>query len=477
MACVWVAMNFGPLNRQGGERRLNVAITRAREQVIVYSTLRADQIDLSRTQSLAVKHLKAFLDYADRGPLAISQAIALPFDGDAPLEKAIAAALLARGWRTELHVGCSGFRIDLAVRGASHTNADVVSAGVQPSPSPSLEGRGVKAGDPADDFVLGILCDGPFYAAAQTARDRDRLRQSVLENLGWRLIRVWSGDWRFDPQRQVERIEQAIAAAIKQRQDAKSIDRAWSASVVSAGPAPTQSPGTAVPGLCDLRATIGDDESSTSGDETPGLGNNDAEDVEPEAESAEPKLIRTYRAATVTTKYGSAEEFYEGRSRRQIREVLLRVIKLEAPVRVDLAMKRVTAFWGFTRVTERAAGHMRQIMATLPDDARPSVADDYLWLPQQSAESFIGFRVPHEDADELPRRPDEIPTIEYANAVQYVLEQQVGLPLDVLARETAKLFGFKRVTPAIQQAVEAGVKLLESRGKCVNRDGVIALPR
>ncbi len=437
-----VAMNFGPLNRQGGERRLNVAITRAREQVVVYSCLRADQIDLSRTQSLAVKHLKSFLDYADRGPLAISQAIALPFDGTgASLEKAIAAALLARGWRTEPHVGCSGFRIDIAVRGGQSTE---------------------------DDFVLGILCDGPFYAAAQTARDRDRLRQSVLENLGWRLIRVWSSDWRFDPQRQIERIEQAIAATTKQREAAKTVEPPETAQV--------ESPGTGVPGLGDS-GPMKLDESPAADDPSPDSESDIGEDGDAENDAAEPKLIRTYRAVTVATKYGNAEEFYEGRSRRQIRDVLLRVLKHEAPVHVDLALRRVTAFWGFTRVTERAASHVRQIMAALPDDARPTVVDEYLWPPQQSAATFIGFRVPHEDADELPRRPDEIPPIEYANAVRYVLEQQIGLPADALVRETAKLFGFKRITLATQQAVETGIKLLELRGQCVLRDGVIALPR
>ena len=452
-----VAMNFGPLNRQGGERRLNVAITRAREQVIVYSTLRAEQIDLSRTQSLAVKHLKSFLDYAERGPLAIAQAIALPIDtGDAPLEKAIAAALAQRGWGTELHVGCSGFRIDIAVRDGQ-----------------SKEG----------DFVLGVLCDGPFYAAAQTARDRDRLRQSVLENLGWRLIRVWSSDWRFDPQRQIERIEQALVAAIKARGSAAATPMPPLASSPSQGGAAASETEPRLAAGAAVQSAAQPDEAAGSADDATDEGGDAAALLEAEAAeesddaAGELKLIRTYRAVTVTTKLGSAEEFYQGRSRRKIRDVLLRVIKHEAPLHVDLAMKRVTAFWGFTRVTERAAGHVRQIMATLSDDERPGIVDGFLWPPRQSVETFAGFRVPHEEADELPRRPDEIPTIEYANAVRYVLEQQIGLPADALVRETAKLFGFKRINPATQQAVEAGIKLLEARGQCVTRDGVIALPR
>ncbi|MDA0934602.1 MAG: DUF4011 domain-containing protein, partial [Planctomycetota bacterium] len=195
-----VAMHFGPLNRPGGERRLNVAITRARRQVVVHATLRADQIDLSRTSAVGVRHLKTFLDYASRGPAAIAEAVEVRTDAEygSPFEAEVAAALRARGHDVELQVGCSGYRIDLAVR------------------DPERPGR----------FLLGIECDGASYHSARTARDRDRLRAAVLERLGWTLCRIWSTDWWRDRVQELERLDAAIADAARRRPEPEPVPAA-----------------------------------------------------------------------------------------------------------------------------------------------------------------------------------------------------------------------------------------------------------
>ncbi|MBL8766474.1 MAG: hypothetical protein JNL94_03860, partial [Planctomycetes bacterium] len=210
-----VAMNFGPLNREGGERRLNVAITRARRQVVVFTCLHPDQIDLARTRAVGVKHLKTFLDYARRGPLAIAEATTLP-RGDAcesPFERHVLAALVAKGHEVDAQVGCSGYRIDLAIKDPAHP------------------GR----------YVLGIECDGAFYHRAATARDRDRLRADVLRRLGWTLHRVWSTDWYADPAKELARIEHALAAALAARPAAST------ASSPSVEASPTTSDGATAP--------------------------------------------------------------------------------------------------------------------------------------------------------------------------------------------------------------------------------------
>ncbi|MGV5391099.1 hypothetical protein ACV4VW_33710, partial [Pseudomonas aeruginosa] len=111
-----VAMNFGPLNRTGGERRLNVAVTRARHELRVFSTLRAEKIDLARTQALGVRDLKHFLEFADRGARALAGADTGSLGGyDSPFEEAVANALRRKGWQVVTQVGVSSFRIDLAV--------------------------------------------------------------------------------------------------------------------------------------------------------------------------------------------------------------------------------------------------------------------------------------------------------------------------------------------------------------------------
>ncbi|MBK9989829.1 MAG: hypothetical protein IPP19_03585 [Verrucomicrobia bacterium] len=182
-----VSMNFGPLNRDGGERRLNVAITRAKHEVLVFSGLRSDQIDLTRTRARGVRDLKHFLDYADRGPKALAAATtsSSTAEADSEFERMVAARIRKAGYEVHHQVGCSGYRIDLAVV------------------DPTNPGR----------YLLGIECDGATYHRAATARDRDKLRQIILEGLGWKLHRIWSTDWWHDSNGEMAKLEIAIKAS------------------------------------------------------------------------------------------------------------------------------------------------------------------------------------------------------------------------------------------------------------------------
>ena len=175
-----VAMNFGPLNRDGGERRLNVAITRAKHEVLVFSGLRADQIDLTRTRARGVRDLKYFLDYAERGPSALAAATSVSANGDpdSEFEQMVADRLRMAGYEVHHQVGCSGYRIDLGIL------------------DPTNPGR----------YQLGVECDGATYHRAATARDRDKLRQFILEGLGWTLYRVWSTDWWHDSEAETKKL-------------------------------------------------------------------------------------------------------------------------------------------------------------------------------------------------------------------------------------------------------------------------------
>ena len=163
-----VTMNFGPLNRDGGERRLNVAISRSRSEMVVFSTLSPDRIDLSRTQALAVADLKHFLEFAERGPASLGAAVQGSLgDFESPFETAVARALGDKGWKVHPQVGVSAYRIDLGI--------------VHP--------------DAPGAYLAGVECDGAMYHSSAFARERDKIRQEVLEGLGWTLFRVWSTDW------------------------------------------------------------------------------------------------------------------------------------------------------------------------------------------------------------------------------------------------------------------------------------------
>ncbi len=181
-----VMMRFGPLNRPGGERRLNVAVTRARREMIVVASITAADIDLSRAGADGSRLLKAFLDYAERGPAALAP---MSHDGRergvaSPFEEEVGNELSRRGLTVHRRVGCGGYLLDLAI-------------------SDGQTGK----------YLLGIECDGDSYRSAATARDRDRLRRMVLEGLGWHLIRVWSTDWVRDRAAQITRVLAALGAA------------------------------------------------------------------------------------------------------------------------------------------------------------------------------------------------------------------------------------------------------------------------
>jgi very-short-patch-repair endonuclease len=183
-------MNFGPLNKEGGHRRLNVAITRARVGVTIFSSIRPEDIDLSRTRATGVIDLKNYLEFAQKGVHAlVEQSLPTGREPDSPFEMDVIRALRDKGWTVHPQVGCSGYRVDIGV--------------VHP--------------DKPGTYLMGVECDGASYHAQPTARDRDRLRQLVLEGLGWKLHRIWSTDWWIDPERELERLDAALRAAIEQQ--------------------------------------------------------------------------------------------------------------------------------------------------------------------------------------------------------------------------------------------------------------------
>ena len=159
-----MSLNFGPLNQDGGERRLNVLITRAREKCVVFSNFKAYDMKLTANPPYGVKSLKEFLEYAENLTLGTNSPDAHTKE---PFEDAIASFLEENGYTVDRQIGCAGFRVDLAI-------VDDENPG---------------------KYILGITTDGKMYSSSKVARDRDRLREQVLTGLGWKLYHLWSTDW------------------------------------------------------------------------------------------------------------------------------------------------------------------------------------------------------------------------------------------------------------------------------------------
>jgi very-short-patch-repair endonuclease len=180
-----ITMNFGPLNKQGGWRRLNVAITRARYRNEIVSSIRPGDIPESVTTE-GVRHLRHYLDYAERGMPALALDTSAGGDAESPFEESVISVIRSWGYELVPQVGTAGYRIDIGVCHPAHPGV----------------------------YALGVECDGYQYHSSKVARDRDRLREKVLRGLGWNLHRIWGTAWYRDRNGEERKLRAAIEGAI-----------------------------------------------------------------------------------------------------------------------------------------------------------------------------------------------------------------------------------------------------------------------
>lgn len=188
-----VYQRFGPINGPTGHRRLNVLFTRARRRVVVFASMLAEDIQAPPSSAWGVRALKGYLQFAQTGIL--EQASLSGREPDSDFEVEVAEALRSRGLETAAQVGVAGYYIDLAVKHPTK----------------------------ADTFILGIECDGKTYHSGVTARDRDRLRQSILEDLGWKIHRIWSTDWFKASSREIDRIVARVESLLAEERSTASV--------------------------------------------------------------------------------------------------------------------------------------------------------------------------------------------------------------------------------------------------------------
>ena len=211
-----VYKNFGALNRQGGERRLNVAITRARELVEVVTSMSSSQMgDVSNE---GARHLRRYLDFAERGPEALAMELGDAGLGtDSPFEDSVIEAIRGWGFDVQPQVGVAGYRIDIGVK---HPN------------SPGA-------------FMLGVECDGAMYHSSRAARDRDRLRHELLEKLGWQIHHIWGTGWYRNRDREMAKLKALLEALAAQPAVGRVGVRASQTAAVELDYEPVAAPSTA----------------------------------------------------------------------------------------------------------------------------------------------------------------------------------------------------------------------------------------
>ena len=378
-----VALNFGPLNLEGGHRRLNVAVSRARQGVVIFSTLMPEQIDLSRVRAAGVRDLKNYLDFAIRGPRAlIEQSSPIGLEPDSPFEKQVINQLREKGWTVHPQVGVSGYRIDIGVV------------------DPRAPGR----------YLLGVECDGATYHSAATARDRDRLRHLILEGLGWELHRIWSTDWWRNPSEPMQK----ILARLEHLLTVESSDEDIPAEASNASAEAPE------PEAIEVLAY--------------------AKMVQPEP--APEHVLPAYRSAEIAG--GNPEVFYAPESRTVLAGQLSQVINTEGPIADSALFRRVARAWGLARTGRRIEELLRH---RVPASCVRSVEGEttFYWPESSQPTQWQEFRVADE-GDDSKRQLGEICLEELANLAIFVLSEHGVTSVSELARTICRLQHIARTT-------------------------------
>lgn len=404
-----MTMNFGPINRDGGQRRLNVAVSRARVEVVVFSCLRPEHFSKAQVRAAGVRDLIAYLEFAERGPRALTEASAPTGQGaDSPFETEVAAALRERGWEVHLQVGCSGYRIDMAIV------------------DPRAPGR----------YMLGVECDGRAYHSGATARDRDRLRQLVLEGLGWRLHRIWSTDWWRDRGRVLERIDGVCKELL-----------ATEPAAATPAPAPIVAPVTS---------------EAVAEDVTP-------RSVEPRSAQVVRPSEPVYTPHLLTRK--NPDAFADPSSSMMIRAQLTEVIAKEGPVLDDVALRRVAESWGKQKLGKVIRS---RIAECLPRDVVMTREGErtFYWPAGTAPREWRAYRVA--DESEGSRRSiDEVCTEEIQNIAASLLRQLGRCGAADLVRAIGRKLGIGRLTADVDAQLRAAVDALAVRGDASIADGYV----
>jgi very-short-patch-repair endonuclease len=392
--------NVGPLNGDNGWRRLNVLTTRARQRMKVFSSMRGDEINAAASTSAGARLLREFLLYAEHGRLESTTA-GLAADAESPFEAAVLQELTRRGIAVVPQVGVAGYRIDIGVL------------------DDAAPGR----------FLCGIECDGVAYHSSETARDRDRLRQQVLEARGWTIHRVWSTDWFKDREGALNRllslIEQTKAQALTER-EAERETRARAAAEAAAAEAEERERQS---------HTVAAVATAT-----------DAPYLRPTAAD--------YITAGVEGQFGGRDLLEAPLS--QVARAVTQVVSVESPVHAQDVVNRVVGMWG-TRAGARIQARILEACRAAVRDGAIRKQGEFYWSLSDavSVRSRSGMRIP----------ADRIAPQEYEAALLAVLAGGHGFSRPQLTTEVRSVLGFGRTGAALDEAINGAVDRLLAAGK------------
>lgn len=384
--------NFGPLNREGGERRLNVAVTRAKDNVQLVASIHYTDINLNNTNSEGARLLRAYLDYAQNGEQALERAITVSSTDhfDSYFEEEVCDFLRDQGFTVDTQVGCSGYRIDLGIRKPDSSN-----------------------------YVLAVECDGATYHSSKNARDRDSLRQSVLERMGWQFYRIWSTDWYRNKTVEKERLVNAAKMALATSNNAAD------------------------------------------------FGTNQERVSEGIADSADRFVSDIDREELEFPEYVELDARQVFRDNNYVlKDAIIEILKIEAPLSEEYLLKRFLWYFRKERVSKSLKDLFKSRMSHY-ENVGVIRDNGFLYLNDKND---IQLRVPGDKRD-----IKYIAIEELADGLYALIQHNVEVPKDSLFKELTNILGFSRTGESIYLRFNEALDLLKGEKLVKEEDGVISL--
>jgi hypothetical protein len=370
--------------------------------------MRADDIDPARATSLGASYLKEFLGFAERGVLSLPRVDTWALLMQSPFEQAVHDELTNCGLQLVPHVGRAGYKIDFGVLDYD------------------LPGR----------FLAGIECDGATYHSAATARDRDRLRQEVLEELGWKLIRIWSTDWYNNKETQIKRVLDFVAEQKKLLEQER-----------LAFP----------PGI---KSTIDRNEEHAP-DDTQSVAENDmlapvrlesgtegSVQATANRRPLEPYALTPIRVLGDVGVLNTTDD-------QTVIDIIKSVIDQEAPIHTAELKRRTAAHWQISRVGTRIGARLDDLLRSIIENEEAILREEFVW---KTGQTHIAPR--NRNIEGLTFSGDSVPPEELDELILYVLEDREARNKEQLTNAVAKALGFGRAGQTLAERIQSRIQLL-----------------
>jgi hypothetical protein len=406
--------HFGPLNRPNGHRRLNVAVTRARRQVLVYCSFEPGELS-NKSQARGINDLQSFLNIAQTGDDSLVS-LSHPNDAIDRHREKIADRLRERGHSVETLIGASDFKVDIAIMHPENP----------------------------EDRVLGILLDNGPWNRRKTVIDRDTLPPEVLKNkMGWAAVeRIWLPSWLKDPDTEISRIELVAKAAMAKK--------------IGDG---DKSPEPLSPTNITLETPIPQSQvSSTMSADVDYAANN------PTSSGSQGNEITYWRPwhDQILGPRELLDSLPNSAGQEAVRFAMSLVLPYESPIEPIRAAKIVGKAYGIASMYEKRAAQILRV--SLPGTVRDT--EGFIYLEEHDPMSdWQGWRATRSGD---PRKITEISLPEIGNAMRYLAIKSIGIAPEELFKETAQLFGIQRVTDAIKGRLNSALEFAISKGKLKN---------